>query len=189
MCYNKFKVQYYYYSSYTDSHANNITTAAIVVPLSIVLLTLILLVILVVVVTVKCLTVTPKLTVHIAFSVEDKPGSLAGALKVFKDCKVNILGLNTHLHHAKFDRDAGNGYIYNYVHCMCTKDEKEFLKNEIKAELENGMSILTPYIVFIMHTPSYQLHGDPSLFQCSFLQIIKSLHILLNIVLHWLLLE
>ena len=138
-------------------------TVAIVVPLVLVLLVLIVLMILVVIVAWKRLK-TLKSTVHIAFSVEDKPGSLARALKVFKDCKVNILGLNTHLHHAKFDRDAGNGYIYNYVHCVCTKDEKEFLKNELKAELQDGMSILTPYIVFIMHTPSYQLHGDPSLF-------------------------
>jgi prephenate dehydratase len=80
----------------------------------------------------------PKSTVHVAFSVKDEPGSLAQALKVFKDCNVNILGLNTHLHHAEFDRNAGNGYKFNYVHCMCTKDEKEFLKNELMAELKGG---------------------------------------------------
>ena len=86
---------------------------------------------------VKCLKISES-TVHVAFSIEDKPGSLAAALKVFKDCNVNILGLNTHLHHAKFDRNAGKGYRFNYVHCMCTKDDKEFLKNELKAEFEGG---------------------------------------------------
>ena len=79
-----------------------------------------------------------KSTVDVAFFVEDKPGSLAKALKKFNDCNVNILGFNTHLHHAEFDRNAGNGYKFNYVHCMCTKDEKEFLKDELKAELEGG---------------------------------------------------
>ena len=112
-------------------------TAVIVVPLVFVLLVLILLVVLVSVLAVKSLKI-PKSTVHVAFSVEDKPGSLAKVLKVFKDYNVNILGLNTHLHHAKFDRNAGKGYKFNYVHCMCTKDDKEFLKNELKAELEGG---------------------------------------------------
>ena len=81
-----------------------------------------------------------KSTVCITFSIEEKPGSLAEALKVFKDCKVNILGLNTHLHHADFDRNAGNGYKYNYVHCMCTRKDMDFLKSELKAEIEGGIS-------------------------------------------------
>ena len=80
----------------------------------------------------------PKSTVYVAFSVEDKPGSLAAALKVFKDCNANILALNTHLLHAEFDRNAGKGYMFNYVHCVCTNDEKEFLKNELMAEFEGG---------------------------------------------------
>jgi prephenate dehydratase len=109
-------------------------TAAIVVPLISVLLALILLVVLVAVLAVKYL----KTTVDIAFSVKDKPGSLAAALKVFKDCNVNILGLNTHLHHAKFDRNAGSGYKFNYVHCMCTESQREFLEKELKAELKGG---------------------------------------------------
>ena len=79
-----------------------------------------------------------KSTVCVKFSVEDKPESLARALKVFKDCKVNILGLNTHLHHAEFDRDAGNGYKFNYIHCMCTPKDKDFLKEKFKAEFVGG---------------------------------------------------
>ena len=79
-----------------------------------------------------------KLTVCIMFSVEDKPKSLTRALEVFKDYKVNILGLNTHLCHAEFNQDAGRGYNFNYIHCMCTKKDKEFLKNELKAEFEGG---------------------------------------------------
>ena len=122
---------------HADSQAN--VTAAIVVPLVFVLLVLILLVVLVAVLAVKRLNV-PQSTVHVAFSVEDKPESLAAALKVFKDCNVYILGLNTHLHHAKFDRNAGKGYKFNYIHCTCTKDEKEFLKNELMAEFEGGIS-------------------------------------------------
>jgi prephenate dehydratase len=80
-------------------------------------------------------------TAQVAFSVKDEPGSLAAALKVFKDCNVNILGLNTHLHHAEFDRNAGNGYKFNYVHCICTKDQKDFLKKELMAEFEGGIII------------------------------------------------
>ena len=87
-----------------------------------------------------------KLTVCIKFSIEDKPGSLAKALKVFKDCKVNILGLNTHLHHADFNRNAGNGCKYNYVRCMCTRKDKDFLKSELKAEIEGGIQY--QYILF-----------------------------------------
>ena len=93
--------------------------------------------VLVAVIAVKLLNV-PKSTVHIAFSVEDKPGSLAEALKVFKDFNANTLALYTHIYHAEFDRNAGNGYKFNYVHCMCTKDDKKFLKNELKAEFEGG---------------------------------------------------
>ena len=120
---------------HADSQAN-VPTAAIVVPLVFVLLALILLVVLVAV-AVKRLRI-PESTFQVAFSVVDAPGSLAKALRVFKDCNVNILGLNTHLHHAEFDRNAGNGYKFNYVHCICTKGEKEFLKKELKAELEGG---------------------------------------------------
>ena len=124
-----------------DSQANS--TAAIVVPLVFVLLILILLVILVAALAVKYYyskSTNAISTIHIVFkfSIEDKPGSLAKALKVFMDNNVNILGLNTHLHHADFDRDAGKGYKYNYIHCMCTTEDKEFLKNELNAELEGG---------------------------------------------------
>ena len=99
----------------------------------------------------------PKSTVHVAFSVKDKPGSLAAALKVFKDCNIYILGLNTHLHHAEFDRSAGDGYQYNYVHCTCTKDEKEFLKNELKAELEGGKINSRKLIVWVLHKRNYNI--------------------------------
>ena len=111
-------------------------TAAIAVPivLSLVLLGLILLVIPVAKLAVKY----TKSTVLITFSVEDKPRSLAKALEVFKDCDVNILGLNTYPHHAESDRDAGNGYKFNYVHCMCTKADKKFLKNKLGAEIEGN---------------------------------------------------
>ena len=106
-----------------------------------------------------------KSTVHVAFSVEDKPGSLAEALKVFKDCNVHILGLNTHLHHAEFDRNAGKGYKFNYVHCMCTKDDKEFLKNELKAELEGGNYNINLYFNNSHHNIIYYNYwisvGDP----------------------------
>ena len=46
-----------------------------------------------------------------------------------KDHKVNILGLNTHLHHAAFDRDAGKGYKFNHIHCLCSAEEKCFLES------------------------------------------------------------
>ena len=107
---------------------------AIVVPLVFVL---IILVILVVALAVKYFIV-PKSTVHVAFSVKDKPGSLAAALKVFRDCNVNILVLYTHVHHAEFDRNAGKGYKFNHVHCKCTEDQKKFLKDKLKAEFEGG---------------------------------------------------
>ena len=123
-------------------------TAAIVVPLVFVLLVLILPVALVAVLAVKCLKI-PKSTVEVAFSVEDKPGSLAAALKVFKDCNVNILGLNTHLHHAKFDRNAGNGYKFNYVHCVCTENDKEFLETDLKAEIEGGRLSIHMHIILL----------------------------------------
>jgi hypothetical protein len=126
-----------FHADQLDSQAN--TTAAIVSLVVVLLvLTLLLLVLVVNIVAVKRLR-SPESTVEVAFSVEDKPGSLAGALKVFKDFNINILGLNTHLHHAKFDRNAGNGYKFNYVHCMCTKDEREFLKKELMAEFEGGI--------------------------------------------------
>ena len=86
---------------------------------------------------VKCLKI-PKSTVYVVFSVEDKPGYLAKALKVFKDCNINILGLNTHLHHAEFDRNAGKGYKFNYIHCKCTSEDKRFLEEELKAQFEEG---------------------------------------------------
>ena len=91
-----------------------------------------LLVILVVILTVKYFT---KSTVQITFSVRDKPGSLAEALQVFKKHGVYILGLNTHLHNTNIDQDAG--YTY-YVHCKCTKEDKKFLKDTLKAEFKEG---------------------------------------------------
>ena len=111
--------------------------AAIVVPLSFIIL--LVPVILVAVLTVKCLKI-PEPTVNVQFFVGNKPGSLAAALKVFKDCNANILALNTHLHHAEFDQNAGNGYKFNYVHCKCTEDDKEFLKNELMAEFVGGIN-------------------------------------------------
>ena len=121
---------------HTDLQAsnNNRIAAAIVTPLILVLLVL---TVFVIIIAWKHFSVA-KSMVRIKFSVEDKPGSLARALKVFKDCNVNILGLNTHLHHADFDRNAGNGYKFNYVHCKCTPKDKDFLKNKLNAEFEGG---------------------------------------------------
>ena len=129
---------YVCYVLHADSQAN--LALAIAVPLVLIFLAIIVLVIVVVVIAVRHFRI-PESTVHLVFSVEDKPGSLANALKVFKDCNVNILGLNTHLHHAQFNRDAGKGYKFNYVHCMCTKDDKEFLEKELEAEFDEGKSI------------------------------------------------
>ena len=88
----------------------------------------------------------PLTDYSVIFSVEDKPGSIAAALKVFKVCtlfkvyiiiiikwhlkdhNVNILGLNTHLHHAAFDRDAGKGCKFNHIHCLCSPEDKRFLE-------------------------------------------------------------
>ena len=131
----------------TDSQAN--ATAAIAVPLVFVLLVLILLIILVAVAAMKYskstkLNARSTVRVGFKFSIEDKPGSLAKALKVFKDNNINILGLNTHLHHADFDRNAGKEYKFNYIHCMCTKEDKEFLENKLKAEFEGGNIHLNP---------------------------------------------
>ena len=122
-----------------DSQAsnNNVIVAAIATPLGLVFLVFPLLVILGAIIAWKYFSVA-KSTVRIKFSVKDKPGSLARALKVFKDCKVNILGLNTHLHHVDFDRNAGNGYKFNYIHCKCTPEDKQFLKNKLNAEFEGG---------------------------------------------------
>ena len=128
----------HFFMNHTDSQAN--VTAAIVIPLVLVLFVLILLVIIMPVV----VKYTQSITVCVTFSVEDKPGSLAKALKIFKDCNVNILGLNTHLYHADFDRNAGKGYKYNYIHCKCTKRDKEFLKKELRAEFEEGNYQLIP---------------------------------------------
>ena len=63
-----------------------------------------------------------------------------------QDCHVNILGLNTHLHHADFNRNAGRGYKFNTIYCMCKKEDKEFLKNELKAEFEGGNMYPNAYI-------------------------------------------
>ena len=49
--------------------------------------------------------------------------------------------MNTHLHHAKFDRNAGEGYKFNYIHCKCTKEEKNFLIKELNAEFEDPEGI------------------------------------------------
>ena len=62
---------------------------------------------------------------------------------ISQDCSINILGLNTHLHHADFDRNAGEGYKFNYIHCKCTSREKTFLKNELKAEFEDPEGVVT----------------------------------------------
>jgi prephenate dehydratase len=140
---------------HAGSQAN--VTVAVVVPLVLVLLVLILLTVLVAVL-IKIRSKPPKTTVHVVFSVEDNPGSLAAALKVFKDCNINILGLNTHLHHAGFDRNAGNGYKFNYIHCICTKDDKDFLKNELKAELKEGNKYYPIFFISILVYTDYQEH-------------------------------
>ena len=122
---------------HADSQPNN--TTAIIVPLVLLLVIAILLSILILgPIAARKYFRGDKSMVRIKFSVKDKPGSLARALKVFKDCNVNILGLNTHLHHADFDRNAGNGYKFNFVHCTCTQEDKDFLKDELKAEFEGG---------------------------------------------------
>lgn len=136
---------YCYYDCYYIFHAdpqtsndNRIAAAVIVTPSILVLLVFAVFVILGAIIAWKHFSVA-KSTVCIKFSVEDKPGSLARAIKVFKDCNVNILGLNTHLHHADFDRNAGNGYKFNYIHCKCTPENKQFLKNKpLNAEFEGG---------------------------------------------------
>ena len=64
-------------------------------------------------------------------------------ITISQEYNINILGLNTHLHHANFDRNAGKGYKFNYVHCKCTKEEKNFLKNSLKAEFEKSEGIAT----------------------------------------------
>ena len=64
-------------------------------------------------------------------------------IAISQEYNINILGLNTHLHHAKFDRNAGEGYKFNYVHCKCTRKEKNFLKNTLKAEFEESEGVAT----------------------------------------------
>ena len=124
---------------YADSQTNVIITA-IVVPLVLLLLLIVLVIIMSVLTMIQKYLKVFESTVNVEFFVEDKPGSLAAALKVFKDCNANILALNTHLHHAEFDQNAGNGYKFNYVHCKCTEDDKEFLKNELMAEFVGGIN-------------------------------------------------
>ena len=125
--------------------------AAILVPLVFVLIVLILLTVLVSVYVLAVIQKRSKVvesTVEVTFSVEDKARSLAAALEIFKDLNVNILGLNTHRHHAKFNRNAGNGYKFNYVHCVCTEIDKEFLKTDLMAEIKGGRLSVTITIRF-----------------------------------------
>ena len=58
--------------------------------------------------------------------------------------------MNTHLHHAEFDRDAGNGFKFNYIHCNCTNEEKNFLKTKLKAEFEDSKGVYN--ITLQLHT-------------------------------------
>ena len=120
--------------NYADRQEDRVI-AAIVVPLVLILLLIIiLLVTLMVIYRAEKYINTTKSNVLITFSVKDEPGSLAKALKVFMDCNINILGLNTHLHHAEFERDDGSGNKVNYVYCMCKKEleHKSYLERELK---------------------------------------------------------
>ena len=33
------------------------------------------------------------------------------------------------MHHAAFDRDAGKGYKFNHIHCLCSLEDKRFLES------------------------------------------------------------
>ena len=46
--------------------------------------------------------------------------------------------MNTHLHHSDFDRDAGKGQKFNYIHCLCTNEDKRFLEEQFHAEIGEG---------------------------------------------------
>lgn len=48
-----------------------------------------------------------------------------------KDQNINILGLNTQLHHERFDRKAGKGYRWNHIHCHCSAQDLESLRDKI----------------------------------------------------------
>ena len=56
-------------------------------------------------------------------------------LNITKDRRINILGVNTHLHHANFSRIATKGYKYNHVHCLCSDEDKRFLKSTFNATI------------------------------------------------------
>ena len=45
---------------------------------------------------------------------------------------IKILGVNTYLHHATFDRVTRSGYKDNFVYCICSNEDKAALRRELK---------------------------------------------------------
>lgn len=119
----------------TGESGDNI--ASIVAPLIVVLVLLVLVILIIfIVLLVRWYRRKKSPTiVTIKFAIKDKPGSLAKALKVFKDRHINILGVNTHLHHANFSRIAAKGKKFNHVHCLCSDEDKEYLKSTFDARI------------------------------------------------------
>ena len=77
-----YTINYIVYFSADDSQLN--TAAAIAVPLLLILIIIMILLIIVIIAMVEYFKRAKKLNIRVSFTVEDKPGSLARALKVFK---------------------------------------------------------------------------------------------------------
>lgn len=70
---------------------------------------------------------------------------------IYKDLNISIHGLNTHLHHTRFDRTAEKGYKYNYIHCLCTTEDAELLQSTFKSAKFFGGNFNTKKYTFFQN--------------------------------------